>query len=127
MKPLEDQIKSVGGRVGSMSVRDEIDKIKTSHKDFDEWRSEVSEQIKANGQLSIEDALTLARAKNPDKSKELDAKYNPAKPEPFDASKGFFGFGPSASVDAKADKMDAKQAAETAWNETMANLPVVTQ
>lgn len=124
-EPLSEQIKGTQGRIGKMSAQDELSGMVEKHKDFADWREAMSQRLKGNEQLSLEDAYKLARADDPKKAAELDAKYNP-KPKTFDATLGFYGFGDSASTDAKSGKMDAKQAAEAAWSETMANLPLPT-
>lgn len=121
--PLSEQIKGTQGRVGKMSAQDELTAVMTKYKDFSDWREPISKRLKDNEQLNLEDAYKLARADDPKKAAELDAKYNP-KPKTFDASLGFFGYGESGSTDAKSGKMDAKTAADAAWAETMANLPL---
>lgn len=95
-KPVIEEIKSSLDNTITTNtqnrIADEIKEFKKTHKDFDDWKPEMLERIKANPQLSISDAYTLVRSSDTEKAKMLDDKYKepPAdndvsdnKPTPF--------------------------------------------
>jgi hypothetical protein len=98
------------------------------HVDFEEWRPSIVEVMKRNPYLAVEEAYMLARAKEPDKAKELDAKYtkaNGGEGAGSDGSKSgqkFGGMKSSSSTTEKNQRMEPKDAAEAAWDEAIGTL-----
>lgn len=111
----------------------EYAKVKEEHPDFDDWSDEMKVLAKDNPRLDLTQLHTLARSGNDVKAKELDAKY--AKAKNGDGKKDdhtltlFGGFRPTigktdgGDSGKKAEKLDAVQAGEKAWEETVARFP----
>ncbi|KKK92005.1 hypothetical protein LCGC14_2707270, partial [marine sediment metagenome] len=113
-------------------VKREFAKAKEDFPDFMEWKDEMRDIITAHPELSAENIYLLARAKNPEKVKEIDkkAKEEKGEKEEIDESgklKGMRAFGgltPTSGASVENDgKKQPKEAALSAWDQAMSNVP----
>lgn len=135
---LDEKLGAVGQKIDGVSsefrngkIREEYDKIKQDHPDFDDWGTEMAALAKENPGLSLRRLYTLARSEDSKKAKELDEKHGKTK----DAKKEdteltlFGGFRPTIGKTGGGDagksgeKMTADQAGQKAWEETVARFP----
>ena len=123
IKPLTQKVGAVEEDTEKTKAQRLIDRASGEHKDFWDWKEEIGEEIRKNPYSDPEDAYLLVRAKNPDKASEMDKKYNPPEEEPEgDKPKGFGGLTPTSGQTAPSENMTRDEAAEAAWNDTMAAL-----
>lgn len=107
----------------------QLAKLKDDHPDFLEYKDDIARIAETHPDLSPEDLYTLAKAKNPAKREELEKKSAEEKKkkeaeEHKEQRARFAGFTPtSGSSGDKTGKMSQKDAAGSAWDETMASLP----
>lgn len=82
-------------RDGKAAVAD----MQSKHKDFADFKDEMIALAQENPTLSIPRLYAIAKAENPTKAAELDAKYNPPPPKvrPFTLSSTSFGRAPDAA------------------------------
>lgn len=133
---LGKTVESVDERARKSEIEREIERTAGKHNDFYEWADEMRTIHKQNPTMSVEDAYTLARAKNPQKAARLDAALtkptgkDPKKPEagkekgkePGKAkdAPSYGGMAPGGSTTAPSSNMTFSSAAEDAWEKTMA-------
>lgn len=137
---LEKKIGDLGSRldnglkeVRTGRARDEIEKFRGDHKDFDEWGVEISALAKQHPSLSINQLYTLAKTSDPEKAKTVDAKYVEKAPEtnPEDERLTLFGgYRPSTSKTAGDDgkepkRMTTNEALEKSWDDAVAKFPAL--
>lgn len=112
-------------------LREEYDKIKKDHPDFDDWSDEMKALAKTNPGLSLKQLYNLVRSEDTKKAKELDEKYVKAddKGKPDTGLTMFGGFRPTIGKTGGGDagkggeKLDAAKAGEKAWEETVSRYP----
>ena len=125
LKPISERLESTSTDAETDRVRREFQKAKDDFPDFMEWKDEMVPIINAHPELSAEDVYLLARAKNPDKRKEVDEKIGKGKEkkdgkEQLDKKKAFGGLLPTSGSSVEKDgKKNAKDAALGAWDEVM--------
>ena len=98
------------------AVEDQVSKLQsdeTTH--FDSFVNEVRNIMEAKGgAISVEEALVLAKAKDPEKVTRLDSEKKemaPQEPDPF------VGLLPTSGKSSRNERMEAKDAANAAWDE----------
>jgi hypothetical protein len=64
------------------SVESQMKELSGANKDFGDWKPEMIALAKSHPTLELADLYKLAKASNPTKSGELDARYNPKPPPP---------------------------------------------
>lgn len=122
-KSVEDKVTNVSSRLDNKDIELEFKEVTAKYKDFTEWGPEIKKLINESPGLSLERAYKLARQEFPDKAKEVDEKFKDPNDGKDKKSTGFGGLTPTSgrSTDKPTD-MDPKDAAEAAWDETMADM-----
>jgi len=128
---LEETIKPISSQVETETItrkqRDVAGQIETAagkYKDFWDWKEDMGRLAKVHPTLPVDDLYHLARQKSPDRTKELDEKYNPPEPEKKPAE-GFGGLFPNSgnlSSEELEKDMTSDEAANLAWEKTMAGM-----
>jgi len=126
LEPYAQQISGLRGDFTRDKGEREISSLQAANKDFVDFVPEMKELSKAHPSLSLTEVYRLAKASNPDKAKELDAKYNPPPPPPPRP----FSLGPSHSgstggTGQQRQPMTKQEAARAAWEEVSARHPGV--
>lgn len=128
LKPIQDRLETTSTDAEVDRVRREFSKAKEDFSDFMEWKGEMREIITAHPELSAEDIYLLARAKNPEKVKEIDSKGKDEEGEESREAKilkakAFGGLKPTSGKSLEKDgKKQPKEAAESAWDEVMGSV-----
>ena len=76
IKPVAEQIEAVSKDFHTSSAQEQIKAARAAFKDFDEWETEIRAEI---GNMKVPDlakAYQLARVGNPEKARQMDAKFN---------------------------------------------------
>lgn len=137
---LDERLGQFGTKLDSVSTEyrngrltEEYVKLKSDHKDFDEWSDEMKALAKDNPTLTLKRLYTLARSENADKTKEMDTKYAPKDDVKEKADGGltlFGGFRPTIGKTGdggesgkNGKKMTPAEAGSQAWEETVAKFP----
>lgn len=121
--PLAQQLTGLQQTVTTDKVVGEVNQMKSSHKDFSDWKDEMVSLAKTHPTLGVKQLYNLARADNAEKAKQLDTKYNPPAPPP---PPRFGGFAPSAPGATGSTPALSRQAAGTeAYREVAARHPGV--
>jgi hypothetical protein len=74
-KELNTKIDGLSTTFEKKELGTEVERAKGAHKDFDDWIPEIREMMTNNPNLKIEQAYTLVRSGNAEKSKQMDEKY----------------------------------------------------
>lgn len=129
LKPIIDRLEATSTDVETDRVRREFAGAKEKFSDFMEWKDEMREIITAHPDLTAENIYLLARAKDPKKAKEIDDKVQGDKSEEdkinqSETMRAFGGLTPTSGTSLEVDgKKQPKDAAESAWNRTMGQVP----
>lgn len=85
LEPFANELVSVKTDLISDKGVREINRLRTERKDYADWKEEMIALQPQHSTLGFEDLYILARGRNAEKAKQLDAKYNPPveKPRPF--------------------------------------------
>lgn len=139
-KILDTKVTELGSRldnglreVRTGRARDEIGKFASEHKDFKDWEIEIAALAKQHPSLGIQQLYTLARSSDPEKVKEVDAKYVEKKEEPNPEDERltlFGGYRPSTGKTTSADgtepkKLTTNEALEKSWDDAVAKFPAL--
>jgi hypothetical protein len=133
MGDLSTRLDSGLKEVRTGRAKDEIEKFRGDHKDFDEWGLEISALAKQHPSLSINQLYTLAKTSDPEKAKTIDAKYVEKKEEPNPEDQRltlFGGYRPSTSKTVGDDgkepkKMTTTEALEKSWDDAVSKFPAL--
>lgn len=123
LKPIQDRLESTSTDAEVDRVRREFAKANEDFPDFMEWKEEMRGIISLHPELSAEDVYLLARAKNPDKVKEVNEKLQEGKGEKDEKAlserkRAFGGLTPTSGISLEKDgKKQPKEAAGAAWDE----------
>ena len=130
LKPIEDKISQVGSSAQTRALMEEGEKVMAKNPDFKEWGDEMKALAAEHPSLGIGRLLTLARAENPDKAAKMAEKYKKkddsteekpgngkSRAKPFAMAPGSGG-----TSETKNQKMKPDDAAQAAWDETVAKL-----
>ena len=115
--PWANQIQQMNDSSSRSNLTQEVNKLRsdeTTH--FDSFVNEVREVMEQKqGAVSVEEALAIAKAKDPEKVQRLTAEQqkNAPKGEPDP----FVGLLPTSGKSSRSDRMDGKEAAQAAWEE----------
>jgi hypothetical protein len=125
--PVESRMDSLHKNVETTGLKAEMKSAQEAHPDFWDWKDEMGAKISQIPGLSVEEAYTLARSTDGDKALKLDEQYKKETPSDGDDAGGkpsgsFGGMRPGAVQSDPATDMKPDQAAEKAWEETMAEL-----
>jgi hypothetical protein len=109
----------------------EIERAKAAHKDFDDWIPEIKDIMTSNPNLKIEQAYTLVRSGNVEKTKQMDDKYKVGLEDDKTKEKpAFGGLMPTSGSPPRETNDDGTpktvtqgQAAELAWEQTFGDNP----
>lgn len=127
---INDKIDGLDQKTTRTDLKGQVEKMQGEHKDFWQWQDEMTAIAKVHPDLSITRLYELARAESPEKVVEIEKKEVEAKKaaEDEEGSKEppFGGLTPTSGViipDGEAAKT-IKEAAESAWDKTMSEVPV---
>lgn len=137
VQDVDKKVETVSESTRQREIETEIERSAAKHGDFYEWVSEMRSIHEKNPTLSVEDAYMLARAHDPKKAAQLDAKGQVSKKKDTDkqepekdtqqgkdksaSQKGNFGgMTPGGAKTSQPSNMTPQQAAEDAWEKTMA-------
>ena len=129
LKPIMEKLENTSSSVETDRVKREFTKARDDFPDFMEWKEEMREIISAHPELTAEDIYLLARAKNPDKVKEIDGKLQDEKIKKegtgkVQKMKAFGGLTPTSGTSEQSDgKKQPKEAASAAWDQVMSDVP----
>jgi hypothetical protein len=122
LNPVSQQLTNLQMHVTTESATQSVNKLRTDHKDFNEWKDEMIGLAKVHPTLDIPSLYTLARGSNAAKSATLDAKYNPPAPKP--ASR-WGGLTPSGGSTNGSAVLSSRDAGIEAYREVSAKYPGV--
>ncbi len=71
LKPLEASLNTTAETAERDRVAQRFATVREQNKDFDEWKEEMGELVKSRGYLDPEELIIIAKAKNPEKVKQL--------------------------------------------------------
>lgn len=124
LKPIFDQlgqrIDTVHTTHGTKALKGDMDMFAKEHKDFWDLQDEIQKIAKETPGINFQRAYTIARTENPEKAKELDAKYAPPKQE----TPKFGGLTPTSGSSTKSNTMKPAEASQAAWEEVMTGIPL---
>lgn len=128
LKPVTEAVQKAQQTAVSVDVKTQVEKFADQHPDFPEWKDEMLALAKDNPTLSVARLYNLAKLENPDKAKEIDKKFkkDEKEGEQGKAAAGkkkpaANGLTPGGSAgEHKPGKMTPQQAANAAWEETVA-------
>lgn len=115
--PWANQIQQINSTSSKSELETQVTNLRsdeTAH--FDSFVNEVREVMEQKqGAVSVEEALAIAKAKDPKKVQRLTAEQqkNAPKTEPDP----FVGLLPTSGKSSRSDRMDGKEAAAAAWEE----------
>lgn len=123
LKGISDRMETLSNDLESTSATSEVERVRSKHKDFDNWKAEVSKELQRVPDMSVEDALLLAKSKNPEKVDQLRKEAEKQDAEARKASEQgskqpFGGMRPSGGgeIEERTD-MDDEESAEKAWED----------
>lgn len=134
LQPIQEGNRETREEVARATIAASLKEAATAHADFGEWKNPIMAIAKAVPGITPEDAYQLARAKDPERAIEMDAKYGeaegsdetpPGEKPPAGEAKAppYGGTPPSGGTTEFATNMTQGDAATKAWEETMAHLP----
>ncbi len=127
VKPVSDKVDDVDVRHQTGVTKSLLNKAVDDHKDFWSWKDEMTALAGQHPSLTPQALYTLARDENPDKATEIDKELAKKNDDLDDDGKKkeepqvFGGLTPTSGVSGKEGKSDMKsrEAAESAWEQTM--------
>jgi hypothetical protein len=124
LKPIDERISDTRNETERERLSRELAQVRAAHPEFDQFKEEVSESVRQNPHLSIEDHLVLAKSKNPEKVQMIEKeKAEKEEKEKTSNVRPFGGLTPTSGVKSeKSDKMTSSDAANAAWEEAMAEV-----
>jgi len=130
-KPTADKVDNIEEKALRKDLTVQIEKCKADHADFELLKKEIGAEVTKNPFLSPEDARTLARIHNPEKTKEVDeqltkdaeeaAKHKSeadlkAEAEKATDAPNFGGLTPTSGKTVPVDTMKSDEAAQAAYS-----------
>lgn len=127
LRPFVEQLNGLQSNVVTRSVSQEIETLRTAHRDFNDWKTEMVEISKVHPTLTVKQIYNLARSEFPDKAKTLDAKFADPAPRPIFRPRGFGGLPPGAPGSTSTDSkpISAADAGREAYREVAQRHPGV--
>ncbi len=74
MTDVKGEVSSVKKKMTQSDVNSQVAQAQRDHDDFNDWVDEIKEKFSQIDGISVEEAYQLARAANPSKAKEIDAR-----------------------------------------------------
>jgi len=116
LRPLAEGIQHLNNTSARTAVDEQVVKLRNDDTAyFDSFVNEVRDIMEEKGgAISVEEALVLAKAKDPEKVTRLDGEKRetaPQEPDPF------VGLLPTSGKSSRNERMEAKDAANAAWDE----------
>lgn len=118
LKPLTDQLNGVQNDLVTTRGELSLKEMQAQHKDLRDWKDEMIALVGKHPTLSLNEVYQLAKSGNPNKAKQLDAKYNPPPPKP----RPFGGLTPGNGKAAE-PVLSGEAATRAAYNEVMGRHP----
>jgi hypothetical protein len=125
LKPVTDRLTAVQTSTAQDQGQRQISDMQAKHKDFIDWKDEMVRLVQTHPTLNLSQAYSLARSENPDKAKQLDARYDPPPPPAKPLWGGLVGALNGEASDSSPKKMDNHQATIEAYKETAEKYPGV--
>lgn len=119
LKPVTDQITGVQTDLVTTKGELSLKELRAKHKDFAEWKDDMIAAVGKHPTFSLEEVYDFVKARNPEKARTLEAKYNPPAPKP----RPFGGLTPSSNGRAGEPILTGMDATRSAYNEVMARHP----
>lgn len=116
-EPLQNAARTAVSTAEQTKLGIVIDRMKTEHKDFDDWRPEMRSLAEQHPTLTIPQLYMLARSSNADKMKELEAKYNPPPPPRRQTFGGLLPDGSLPSAQTSIKPLSREEAGRKAYEE----------
>lgn len=125
VKPLANGLTELRKDYTISSATSELNTLRSTNKDLDDWNAEMVALATEHPTLSIPQLLSLARASNPKKNEQLQAKYNPPekKPNLFAALPGYGG--PNGSTTDGEKPLTKQEAGREALKEVSERHPIL--
>jgi len=122
LKAIIDKMDDTSISSQKATVKGAIKEAQDKHDDFNEFVPEMKELGGKYPHLEIEDLYLLAKGNNPEKTKELSDKKSEADKE--NKQPAFGGLmATSGTKTTKTDKMNKNEAANSAWDDVMSEVP----
>jgi len=122
LSPVADQLSGLQMQVTTKSATEQVEKLRSERKDFNDWKDEMIGLAKVHPTLDIPSLYTLARGSNAAKASSLDAKYNPPAPKP---APRWGGLTPTGGQVNGAPALSGRDAGVEAYREVSARYPGV--
>lgn len=121
LKPLEEGINRTAQTALVDKMASEAEKFAAKTPDFVEWGDEMMALAKAHPDLAISRIYAIAKTENPAKAAEMAKKYAKPDEKPGQPRKAPLSLSPAShSGEVKNQRMNAEDAARSAWEETVA-------
>ena len=122
---VADDLKKTNQDINDTRLTGQLRELMNDNPDFLDWKSEMAAIAKENPTLSMERIYKLAKLEDPDKAEDLKKKYS----DDDDDTKGdFISLMPTGGAyDDSDEKPTKEEAAEKAWEETVAQFPGLEQ
>lgn len=122
MEGVDERVTGLAGEFQQQNAATQVQKIAEAHPDFFEWAPEIKRLLQENPTLSVQRAFTLAKEENPDKKAAMVKKYKKTPAQNEGKPRVVGGLTPTSSKTTGTGKMTAREAAEKAMDETLADI-----
>lgn len=126
-KELNTKIDGLSTTFEKKEFGTEVERAKAAHKDFDDFIPEIKAIMTDNPNLKVEQAYTLARSGNPEKSKQMDDKYKVGLDQEKKDKPAFGGLTPTSGGGQKLNDdgkaLTQAEAGDKAWQEVFGDNP----
>ncbi len=121
ISPVVERVNGIQQSIGAREVTQQIDTLKSTKRDFNDWKPQMLELAKTHQTLSVPELYTLAKGMNPERATELDKKYaDPPAPKP----PRWGGLSPSGGVPGSSggsdERLSGREATIAAYREVQA-------
>lgn len=128
LEPVLRGFDGVRTEAGRTRLELDVSEAEEKYPDLWDFEDEIKAELKQRPDLSVDEAYHLARAHNPDKTKEVVEKQEKEsklakEKEEADKAADFLGFTPTSGKYAVDKVMDPDKAASTAWDATVKGTP----
>jgi hypothetical protein len=128
IEPILSGFSTLKNETGRTRLEIDVSEAEEKFGDLWDFEDEIKHELKRRPDLSVDEAYHLAKANNPDKTKEVDEKTQKAKneaekKEEDEKANEFLGFTPTSGKYAPDKAMDADKAASAAWDSTVKGTP----
>ncbi len=122
-KPIQDDLAAHKLSTDKAELAKQIQQAQTDHDDFMEYKDEIRALAQQHRSLSPEQLYGMAKLENPDKVKAVEEAKLKADEGNKNKGKSYGGMSGGSGAQTGKQNMNKDEAAEEAWNETMADVP----